>query len=110
MIYRINNTVLPIPAAWSESYETIENVNQSEAGTDLTSLIRANKLSVSISSNLTETQKAALLEYATEPTVTVTIGAASKTMRLRNVTASRVRWSEKNLEELWEVTYDLMEV
>lgn len=110
MIYKINNTALPIPAAWQETYETIENVNQSEAGTDLANLIRANKLTVSISSNMAQTAKDALLSYAAEPTVTVTIGSTTKTMRLRNVQASRVRWSEKNTEELWEVTYDLMEV
>lgn len=44
MIYKINNTVLPIPAGWQESYGTIEQVNQSEAGTDLCNLIRANCL------------------------------------------------------------------
>ena len=53
MIYKINNTILPIPAGWQESYGTIEQVNQSEAGTDLCNLIRANKLTLSITSNLT---------------------------------------------------------
>ena len=110
MIFKINNTALPIPAGWSEKYDTIENVNMSEAGTDLCSLVRANKLTVSITSNVTEAQKDDLLAYSANATVTVTIGSASKTMRMRNFTANRVRYSEKNTTELWECSYDLMEV
>lgn len=110
MIYKINNTVLPIPAGWQESYGTIEQVNESEAGTDLCHLIRANKLTLSITSNLTTEQKDALLAYSALGTVTVTIGSASKVMRLREVEASRVRWSERNTTELWECSYKLLEV
>lgn len=111
MTYSINNTALPIPASWAETYETIENVNQSEAGTDLCSLIRANKLSVTITSNLTELQKTALLSYSAAGTVSVKINGVTKTMRLRNVTADRVRFSERLATgELWECSYTITEV
>lgn len=111
MTYTINNTAYPIPMSWSEQYDTIENVNQSEAGTDLCSLIRANKLTVSITSNVTETQKNALLALSAYATVTVGINNVTKTMRMRGFTADRVRFSDRlSTGELWEVSYTLIEI
>lgn len=111
MTYTINSTTFPAPAAWEESYETIENVSQSEAGTDLCSLIRANKLTISITNNVNSEQKESLRALAAEPTVSVSVnGGSPKTMRMRGFTASRVRYSEKNIIDLWTCKYTLTEV
>lgn len=111
MIFKINNTVYPTPAAWDESYEAIETVNQSEAGTDLCQLVRANKLTVQITSNLTSAQKDTMLALAAAATVSVQVNSgAAKTMRMREFTANRVRYSERSGGDLWECTYKLTEV
>lgn len=44
-----NDTPIPYMSGWSEEYETIENVFQTEAGTDDIDVTRYNKLSVSCS-------------------------------------------------------------
>lgn len=111
MTYTINNTSFPAPTAWEETYDTIENVNQSEAGTDLCTLIRANKLTVSITNNVNTDQKDSLILLAAEPTVSVSVnGGTTKTMRMRGLSASRVRYSEKNVSDLWICRYTLTEV
>lgn len=55
----LNNVTLPFPSGWDESYDVIETVNQTEAGTDSIEVQRYDKLSVSVSttclSDLAET-------------------------------------------------------
>lgn len=42
-----DDTEIPFPLSWSEDSDVIENKNQSEAGTDLVSVTRYDKLKVS---------------------------------------------------------------
>lgn len=111
MTFTINSNTFPAPASWSESYDTIENVNQSEAGTDLVDLVRAHKLTVSIQTNVTQAQKEVLLTLSALATVSVSVnGGTAKTMRMRGFSADRVRFSNKNTSELWQCSYTLTEV
>ena len=45
---KINNTAIPFSGTMSEKSDIIENVNQSEAGTDIRQVARVDKLSVGI--------------------------------------------------------------
>lgn len=46
---KFDDTEIPEPEEWSEESSVIENVNQTEAGTDQISVTRFDKLSVSCS-------------------------------------------------------------
>lgn len=61
------------PSTWRESYETVENVNLSEAGTDIVNVTRYGKLSVSASLKCSRTVAKQLKEYSDEPYIFVAL-------------------------------------
>lgn len=60
---KIGDETLPNPKDFSETYENIEDVNQSEGGTDLTSVTRLCKLNLSMSFQVTSEWKTKLIDY-----------------------------------------------
>lgn len=86
--------------SFGRSPETIENVNRSEAGTDLVEFIRAGKKNFSFGFTLTE-KKANILESLCEyPSGTLKINNISYEGRLRNFKADLIylsQWAEQNI-------------
>ena len=49
--YLFDSTAIPFPAEWQESFGRISNVNTSEAGEDIESVVRRGKLKVNVQCN-----------------------------------------------------------
>ena len=113
----LGGVTLPRPNQWDETYSWIENVNTSEAGTDLVNIVRSNKLSVSASFNCTSrlysqfytlSQNAWMYLQEFDP-LTGTTG--NRKMRMRDFNASFQEHSDNvpNTTGLYVVTFSLTE-
>lgn len=71
---RINGVLIPTPASYSCNYDNIEEVNQSEAGTDRTIITRLQKKQYTLTFQVTEYWKQRLLSYGLQPTVSFRVG------------------------------------
>lgn len=71
---KINNVRIPTPASFSTSFDNIEEVNQSEAGTDRTIVTRLQKIEYSLTFQVTEFWKNKLLDFGKENTVNLKVG------------------------------------
>ena len=115
---KINNVAIPFAGSMEENYDTIETVNQSEAGTDIVQVRRLNKLTLSISYTILSDFISQFETWAgTSSYLTVQIfnfgtGAyTSKQMRMRNYKKSLVPKSQ-DLEAttgIWKVSFELIE-
>jgi len=116
---KINNTSIPFSGSMSENYDTIENVNQSEAGTDVRQVTRVNKLTLGISYTMLSSFIPTLegwRDSLTALTVQIydfpTSAYKERSMVMRNY--------KKNLKEnsqdlavttgIWKVSFDLIEI
>lgn len=115
---QINSTSLPVPKVWNETAEVVENVNTTEAGTDIVDILRVDKLTVNASFDCSSTWLATFKGWANATSaLTVKIYDAptnnyvSRYMRIRNFNANFVENSDKNSGTygLWNVTFDLIE-
>ena len=115
---KINNTAIPFGGTMSVSYQDIETVNTSEAGTDIVQTERIVKLKLSISIQ-TFSDWLPTLEgwYYDNSYKTVSIydfrTSAYKNyqMRMRNYKRSfveKTEWSNKSTGA-WDVSFDLIE-
>ncbi len=115
---KINNTAIPFSGSMSEKYDTIENVNESEAGTDVRQITRVNKLTLSISytmlSNFIPTLEG-WRDSLTALTVDIydftTSAYKQRSMVMRNYNKNIVEHSQ-DLEVttgIWKVSFDLIE-
>lgn len=116
---KINGTDIPFPdSAIKESYETLENVNETEAGTDVCQIRRMKKLTLSCSYQLMgswatffeglafspSTFKVKLYDFTTSAYV-------EHTMRMREYSKSLVKGSEKiNTGGMWQISFKLIEM
>ena len=73
----------PNPGTWNETYEAQENVFTTEAGSQLSSVVRLDRMTWSAEFNCTSNMKATLLGYAQMASVTCVIDGVSKSGRLR---------------------------
>jgi len=115
---KINTTAIPFSGSMEENYDTIENVNVSEAGTDIVQTQRLMKLKLSISYKILSSWIATFEGWAadnTYKTVSIydfTTGAyKDRQMRMRKYKKKLVKHSE-NLAAttgIWEVSFDLIE-
>ena len=116
---KINNTSIPFSGSMSEKYDTIENVNTSEAGTDICQVQRLGKLTLSISYTMLS-DFIATLETWRDSTSALTVQVfdfttsayKEHTMRMRNYSKSLVKYSQ-DLEVttgIWNVSFDLIEM
>lgn len=103
------------PQQWDETYSWVENVNTSEAGTDLVNIIRSDKLSVNAQFNCTHTWYHKLYELSQQPYLNLdtydplTDAHKLRRVRMRDFTASFQQYSDNIGEGLWVVGFSLTE-
>lgn len=115
---KINNVALPIPSEWNETSEVMENVNTTEAGTDIVDVMRTDKLTVNASFDVSSTMLGTFKGWANSTSAlkvkiydSVTDAYVERDMRIRNFISTLVRYSDKTSGTvgLWTVTFDLIE-
>ena len=91
--------------------QTIENVSQSEAGTDLVTMVRASKKSWNMQFNLSSKTKDALKALCLEETVSMSYMGSSYTVRIRDFNEQLVQYSEwaGNTDGLFVCSVKVME-
>ena len=116
---KINDTAIPFSGSMNEKYDTIENVNTSEAGTDVRQVTRVNKLNLSISYTMLsdfiptlEGWRDSLTELSVKIFDFPTGAYKERSMVMRNY--------KKNIKEhsqdltvttgIWVVSFDLIEI
>lgn len=112
----LNGIELITPTQWDENYEWLENVNTSEAGTDLVDIVRSNKLSVSASFQCSSRWYHILYEMSQEAVLALrsydplTNAPKLRDVRMRDFSASFQQFSDKlEGEGLWVVNFSLKE-
>lgn len=82
---KINNEAIPNPnpGTWNENYPPQENVFTTEAGTQISSVVRLNRMTWSGEFNCSSRLKAKLIGFAQSASVTCTINGTNKSGRLR---------------------------
>lgn len=114
---KFNNTEIPFPKSYSEDSQIIETVKQSEAGTDLVSVTRRNKLHASMTFKCLASWVAtfatfealdSFLFYRFNPR---TGTYESRTVRMRNFKHSLENGSQDltAVDGVWSVSFDLEE-
>ena len=109
----INSTLIPNPTSFKEDEETIENVFQSEAGTDIAAIVRSGKKKFSTTFQVSSFWMEKLRTYSRSTTASVSIdGGVAMTMRIRNFKATLLKNSENvaNTDGLWTVSMEFIEV
>lgn len=115
---KINNIIIPVPIAWNEISEVIENAMTTEAGTDVIDVMRVDKLTVNASFNVSSAWLSTFKDWSKSTSaLTVQIYDAvsgayvSRNMRIRNFNYSLVQNSDRTSGTigLWELTFDLIE-
>ena len=114
----INSTKIPVPISWNETAEVVENVNTTEAGTDVIDVLRVDKLSVNASFNVSSTWLATFKGWANATSAltvkiydSATNAYVTRYMRIRNFAYSLVENSDRTAGTygLWSLTFDLIE-
>lgn len=111
----LNGEKIPFPQKLSESYEVIENVYETEAGTDNVVVTRAEKLTLSLSFQLSSAWAQRMRVLAKTQNITAVIDEAgeskTRTMRIRNYKSDLVENSRltPGTAGLWNVSFDLIE-
>lgn len=116
--YKFDNTAIDFPLTWQETINVIEDVQQTEAGTDVIILTRADKLSVSVTARVSSAKLAFFDTYSKKKSFVLSrydvyTGLYDfRTVRMRNYTRSLLRHSE-DLEAsygVWDISYTLEEI
>lgn len=115
---QFNSTQIIKPSKYTENYEVVEAVNQSEAGTDIVAVTRTGKLSISLEYKCTSFWLKKFVNYADEDTIEVKKYAATEsgyetyTMRMRKLKVNFEENSENvaTSDGLWTVTFTLEEI
>ena len=76
----INSTLIPAPASFTVNYDNIEDVNQSEVGTDRVAVTRLQKVALTMTFQVTEFWRQKLLVYGRDSQVSLKIGASGTAM------------------------------
>lgn len=108
---KFNGVDFPNPNTPSMSSQAIENVSQSEAGTDLVVLVRPSKKSWSFSFNLSSKMRDVLKGLTLLESVSMTYMGTSYTVRIRDYQEQLVPYSEwaVNTDGLFTVSVKVME-
>ena len=106
-----NGEKFPNPINPSKTKKAIENVNQSEAGTDLVVLVRPNKNSWSFKFNLSSRKKDILEALCLEESVTMKYMGKTYTVRVRDFQETLATNSEwiPNTDGLYECSVKVTE-
>jgi hypothetical protein len=113
-----NNVKIPFGITHNASYNTVENVSESEAGTDMVDVVRYDKLTLSLSYKLTSDFVKVIRAFSKMRTFelkmydTIEEGYVTRTVRMRNYKENKVRKSARISVSngLWEVSFDLLEI
>ena len=111
----LDNEQIPFPEKQSYSYEVIENVYHTEAGTDQVSITRTEKLTASFAFNLSSDWEQKLRVIAKRQSITAVLDEAgeikTRTVRIRNYKSEMVENSRytPGTAGLWSVTFDMIE-
>ncbi|MBR5299111.1 MAG: hypothetical protein IKU36_02545 [Bacteroidales bacterium] len=105
------------PITWNESYSIVEATSTSEAGTDLVSVTRQNKLTVSASFQVTSRWYHKLYELSQMASLTLTKydplanTSTNRTVRMRDFSAELQQHSESvpDTTGVWSVSFSLIE-
>ena len=114
---KFNDEAIFPPDSWSEDSEVIENVNQTEAGTDQVSVTRYDKLTITAAFKCSSRWAKKFKEYSKEDSLTVSLydfieeGYVAREMRIRDFKASLVENSRRTpgTNGLWDVSFQLIE-
>ena len=116
---KINNTAIPFSGSMAENYDTIETVNQSEAGTDVVQVARLGKMTLAIEYTITSEWIAQFEAWAFDSAVKAVKvfdfglqGYKERQMRMRNYQKSLVKHSQDLTVTtgIWKVKFDLIEL
>lgn len=108
---KFNGVDFPNPKTVSMTSDTIENVSQSEAGTDLVTMVRASKKTWNFSFDLSSGKKDILKGLCLLESVTMSYMGTNYTVRLRGYQDSLAENSEwaANTDGLFTVSVKAME-
>lgn len=114
---KINAVELFQANKWEEDSETVESVQTSEAGTDIATVTRYDKLTVSAEYRCHSAWLGKFKAWSKADTLTVDIydpvtdKYLSRTMRMRNFKTSLIEFSEKvkDTNGVWGVSFTLEE-
>jgi hypothetical protein len=103
---KFNNVYFPNPVKSDSSQMTVEQVKQSEAGTDLVILVRASKLKWNFTFNLTPATRNLLKEICKRESVTMNYMNTDYTVRVRDYKETLQAGSEwsQDVDGLWVCT------
>lgn len=116
---KINDTAIPFSGSMSENYAVVENINTSEAGTDVVQLQRVDKLTISISYTMLSSFLPTLEGWRNSLTaLSVKIfdfglgGYKTRSMRMRNYKKDLIKNSQdlSVTTGIWKVSFDLIEM
>lgn len=111
----LGGVTLMKPTQWDESYAIIENVNTSEAGTDLVNIVRSDKLTVSAQFNVSRVWYHQFYMMSQEPYLwldtydPLTDAHKLRKVRMRDFSASFQQYSDNIGEGLWVIGFSLIE-
>ena len=91
---KFNGVSFPNPTSATETTKTLENVSNSEAGTDLVCVIRPAKRSWSFSFNLSSMKRDVLKAICQQESTTMNYMGTNYTVRVRDLKAKLVQNSE----------------
>ena len=105
------------PQSWDEESDVIENVNETEAGTEQIAVTRYDKLSVSCSFQCSSLWAKKFKQYSMKDEIAVSLydvvdeAYKVRAMRIRNFKMSLVEhsWKTPNTNGLWNVSFSLIE-
>lgn len=114
---KFNTTEIPFPNSYSESFQTVESVMQTEAGTDVTTVARYKKLKVSMSFVCLQATVQTLAGFETLDSFTFKrynpkVGNyEEKTVRMRKFKYNLKKGSEdlSSVNGVWQVSFELEE-
>lgn len=109
----INGNALHETSSFSISPETIENMFQTEAGTDIGVFVRGGKVKMSCGwEGAPDTFKTLAEGFCAAATCTVVFDGTTYTMRARNLKETMIRYSNRytGSKGLWNISFDLEEI
>ena len=114
---KFGNVAIPNPTSYSESSEVVENVNETEAGTDIVVIVRKDKLTVSLSFQCSSDWAQKFATYRDTEPLSVSLydpktnAYKVRSMRIRSYKANVVEdsWRTAGTVGLYNVSFDLKE-
>lgn len=109
----IDGNALHETSSFSIEPQVIENVFQTEAGTDTAVFVRGGKVKMSAGwEGAPDTFRALAEGFCSATTCTVIFDGVTRTMRARNLKEQMIRYSNRysGSKGLWNISFDLEEI